>query len=390
MATRDGRGVRVAVVAVEASGDRLAAGLIQAIKARAPDSCFVGVGGPQMAEAGCHLLYDMGGIGVIGLDGLLRQLPNILKIRRRLVAHFTAERPDVFVGVDAPDFNLALERKLKRRNIPCVHYVSPTVWAWRGYRIHKIRRAVDHMLTLFPFEADYYRKHRVPVTCVGHPMADEISQPDRAAARLRLDLGEAPLGEGPLIALLPGSRRSEIRRLGGVFIEAARRILKRHPEARFVLPFAGRAAAAEFARVCGDLDGLPLHTLDGHSQLALEACDIALVASGTAALEAALLRRPHIVAYKLSPFSYWLMRQLRQVEYYSMPNQLLPTPMIPELIQHQATAANLARHADALLGDPQRMAKLEEHFADLHGRLKRGANDLAADAVLAAAAGARA
>ena len=172
-----GGGVRVAIVACEASGDRLAAGLMEAIKARAPGSSFVGVGGANMAQAGCQLLYNMGDSSVIGLDGLFRQLPGILNIRRTLLARIKADRPDVFIGVDAPDFNLALERKLKRQNITCVHYVSPTVWAWRGYRIHKIRRAIDHMLTLFPFEADYYRAHHVPVTCVGHPMADEISEP---------------------------------------------------------------------------------------------------------------------------------------------------------------------------------------------------------------------
>ena len=375
-----GGGVRVAIVACEASGDRLAAGLMEAIKARAPGSSFVGVGGANMAQAGCQLLYNMGDSSVIGLDGLFRQLPGILNIRRTLLARIKADRPDVFIGVDAPDFNLALERKLKRQNITCVHYVSPTVWAWRGYRIHKIRRAIDHMLTLFPFEADYYRAHHVPVTCVGHPMADEISEPDRAAARRQLQLGE-----GLLIALLPGSRRSEIRRLARVFIDAARLIGKQHPEARFVLPFAAQSAADEFRLTAGDaaeLADLPLHTLDGKSRLALEACDVAILASGTAALEAALLRRPHVVAYKLAPFSYWLMRRLRHVDYYSMPNQLLPKPMIAELIQHKATAANIAREVDALLGDRVRVAELERHFADLHRQLKRGANARAADVVL--------
>ena len=375
-----GGGVRVAIVACEASGDRLAAGLMEAIKARAPGSSFVGVGGANMAQAGCQLLYNMGDSSVIGLDGLFRQLPGILNIRRTLLARIKADRPDVFIGVDAPDFNLALERKLKRQNITCVHYVSPTVWAWRGYRIHKIRRAIDHMLTLFPFEADYYRAHHVPVTCVGHPMADEISEPDRGAARRQLQLGE-----GLLIALLPGSRRSEIRRLARVFIDAARLIGKQHPEARFVLPFAAQSAADEFRLTAGDaaeLADLPLHTLDGKSRLALEACDVAILASGTAALEAALLRRPHVVAYKLAPFSYWLMRRLRHVDYYSMPNQLLPKPMIAELIQHKATAANIAREVDALLGDRVRVAELQRHFAELHRQLKRGANARAADVVL--------
>ena len=379
MHERRRRGVRVAIVAAEPSGDRLAAGLIEELKARRPASRFVGVGGPKMARAGCELLFDMERIGVIGLDGLLTKLPGIFQIRRRLLKRFTTEgeRPDIFVGVDAPDFNLSLARKLKRGGITCVHYVSPTVWAWRGYRIRKIRRSIDHMLTLFPFEADYYQRHRVPVTCVGHPVADEISEPDRAAARRRLGLED-----GLLIALLPGSRRSEIRRLGGVFMEAARRILERRPEAKFVLPFAGEAAAAEFRKSAGDISDLPLRTLDGNSRAALEACDLAILASGTASLEAALLRRPHIVVYKLAAPSYWLMRRLRHVDHYSMPNQLLPTPLVPELIQSRASAGNIASQADALLRDAPRVADLERHFADLHRTLKLNANARAADTVI--------
>lgn len=371
------------MVAAEVSGDRLAAGLIEAIRSRAPDSTFIGVGGARMKAAGCEILFDMERIGTIGLDGLFTKLPDILTIRRSLLARFTTMRPDVFVGIDAPDFNLALEGKLKRQNITCVHYVSPTVWAWRGYRIHKIRRSIHHMLTLFPFEATYYRAHRIPVTCVGHPMADEITQPNRAAARRRLKLES-----GLLIALLPGSRRSEVRRLGGVFIAAARQILKKHPDAQFVLPFADDAAADEFDNLVrnlgdlGDLGDLRMRTLQGDSRTALEACDVAILASGTAALEAALLGRPHIVVYKLAAFSYWLMRRLRHVDYYSMPNQLLPTPMIPELIQHQATAANIAQEAEALLIDAARVAELERHFAKLHQQLKLGANARAANVVL--------
>lgn len=374
-----GRAIRIAIVAGEPSGDRLGAGLIQAVSTRLPGSRFVGVGGPKMAEAGCELLYEMERIGVIGLDGLWGKLPGIFRIRRNLRARFAAEPPNVFVGVDAPDFNLTLARKLKRRNITCIHYVSPTVWAWRGYRIHKIRRSVDHMLTLFPFEADYYRRRALPVTCVGHPLADEISVPDRAAARRRLQLD---LDGGLLIALLPGSRRSEIRRLGRLFVEAARRILEKHPHAKFVLPFAGPGVADEFRAVAGDLGDLPVQLLDGHARSALEACDVAILASGTAALEAALLRRPHIVVYKLAALSYWIMRRLRHIEHYSMPNQLLPAPMIPELIQRRATADNIARETDALLRDERRAADLERHFADLHRALKLGADARAANAVL--------
>lgn len=384
--------MRVALVAGEASGDQLAAGLIEALRARRPACVFSGVGGPKMAAAGCEMLFDMERIGVIGLDGLAGKLPGILAIRRRLIAHFTgarAVRPDVFVGVDAPDFNLTLEGKLRRAGIACAHYVSPTVWAWRAYRLRKIRRSVDHMLALFPFEAAFYRRHQVPVTCVGHPLADALDAPDRDAARRALGLGDG--GDGPLIALLPGSRRSEMIRLARVFADAARRIHARRPGARFILPFANAGAAAAFAATAGAVADLPLRTLPADTpgdrgfspaQLALEACDVAIVASGTAALEAALLRRAHIVAYKLAAPSYWLMRQLGRVEHYSMPNQLLPRPLVPEFIQSRATAANLADAALALLADRRRVAELERHFADLHRALKLGANARAAEAVL--------
>jgi len=360
-----------------------------------------------MAAAGCDILFDMERIGVIGLDGLPAKLPGILKIRRRLFAHLTGAgdtgttaRPHVFVGVDAPDFNLNLERKLKRAGVACAHYVSPTVWAWRAYRLRKIRRSVDHMLALFPFEAAFYRARGVPVTCVGHPLADRIDAPHRGAARRALGFADGD-GGGPIIALLPGSRRSEISRLATVFMDAARRLLARCPAAKFVLPFANDSAAATFAQVAGAVDDLPLTTLPAAgdstvdhrgrtpSQLALEASDLAIVASGTAALEAALLRRAHIVAYKLAAPSYHLMRRLRRVDYYSMPNQLLPQPLVPELIQARATAANIAAEALALLESPARVAELEKQFAAVHRALKLGANARAAEAVLQLAAARR-
>lgn len=385
MPTVNKQRIQIAMVAGETSGDQLAAGLINSIRSRFPNSSFIGVGGPRMAAAGCKLLFDMERISVIGLDGLFAKLPGIFHIKRTLRKRFIAERPDVFVGVDAPDFNLSLARKLKhdckqdRNRIACVQYVSPTVWAWRGYRIHKIRRSIDHMLTLFPFEAGYYQQNNVPVTCVGHPMADEISTPDRARARKQLGFSNEL---GLLIALLPGSRRSEIKRLANTFMDSVRRILEKYPHAKFVLPFANNAVAKEFHNLVGDLDGLPVHTIDGNARLALEACDVAILASGTAALEAALLRRPHIVVYKLAAFSYWLMRRLRHVEHYSMPNQLLPAPIIPELIQRNATAENIAREVDTLLKDDDHRADLERQFAELHQQLKLDASRGAGDAVL--------
>jgi lipid-A-disaccharide synthase len=329
-----------------------------------------------MEDAGCHLLYDMDRIGVMGLDGLSEKLRDILAIRRDLTQRWSSNPPDVFVGVDVPDFNLGLEVRMRRRLVPCVHYVSPTVWAWRGYRIHKIRRAVSHMLALFPFEEAYYQKHGVEVTCVGHPMADEIGEPNPHAARQTLDLA----GE-PIVALLPGSRRSEVSRLAEPLVGAARRLLDRYPGIRFVLPFASPGVRQVFEEVSGDTSDLPLTILQGNARLALEAADVAVLASGTASLEAALLRVPHVVVYRLSAFSYWLMRRLRQVDHFAMPNHLLPEPMVPELIQHAATPDNIVDAVCAYLQNPHRMQVLRSEFAALHNDLHRDADSLAADVV---------
>lgn len=364
------------MVAGEPSGDRLGAGLIRVLRGRYPDIGIVGIGGPRMAAAGCEVLYPMERIEVMGLDGLREKLWDILRIRKDLANRCERDSPAVFVGVDVPDFNLGLELRLRRSGIPCVHYVSPTVWAWRGYRIHRIRRAVDHMLALFPFEADYYRRHGVPVTCVGHPMADEIDRPDQAGARAALGIDSSPL-----VALLPGSRRSEVRRLTEPLLAAARILWQRHPGIRFVLPFAGDAAREVFRQQAGDIGDLPLELLEGQSRLALEAADVAVLASGTASLEAALLQVPHVVVYRLSGFSYWLMRRLRQVDHYAMPNHLLPRPMVPELIQHDATPEKIVEAVDAYLQNPRRMDEIRTAFADIHHALHLDADRLAAGVV---------
>jgi lipid-A-disaccharide synthase len=368
--------VQIAIVAGEPSGDRLGAGLVRELLRRHPGLEIEGVGGPGMEDAGCRMLYHMDRIGVMGLDGLREKLGDILAIRRDLAKRWAANPPDAFVGVDVPDFNLGLEVRLRRRGIPCVHYVSPTVWAWRGYRIHKIRRAVDHMLALFPFEEKYYRQHRIPVTCVGHPMADQIGEPDPAAARSTLAL----TGE-PIVALLPGSRRSEVSRLAEPLLAAARQLMERYPDIRFVLPFANDGVRRVFAGVAGDLSDLPLVAIDGNARLALEAADVAVLASGTASLEAALLRVPHVVVYRLPPVSFWLMGRLRQVDHFAMPNHLLPSPRVPELIQHQATPENIVAAVCAYLQNPDLMQQLRDEFAAIHQDLNRDADRLAGDVV---------
>ncbi|WP_424947789.1 lipid-A-disaccharide synthase [Candidatus Spongiihabitans sp.] len=374
------KAVRIGIVAGEPSGDKLGAGLIKALLAEHPRAEFVGIGGPKMRQVGCDTLYDMERIELMGIDGLFGKLGDILKIRAVLYRKFVAQPPDLFIGIDAPDFNLTLERKLKKKNIRTVHYVSPTVWAWRGYRIHKIRRAVDHMLTLFPFEAEFYQRHKIPVTCVGHPLADEIGAPDRAAARKKIGMTANP--DGKVIALLPGSRRSEVRRLGALFVEVAEKMYKADATVQFVLPFASAQMEKIFYAVAGSVKHLPVFTLNGQSRDAIEASDIVVLASGTAALEAALLRRPHVVVYKLSPMTYWLFQKLRHVDYCSMPNQLLPEPVIPELVQDQATADNIVHAVNELMSDPKKARKLERDFSDLHQQLKRNANVQASEAIM--------
>lgn len=372
---------QVAIVAGEASGDRLGAGLIHELRQRYPGARFTGIGGTKMQAEGFEAKYSMDRIGVIGLDGLKDKLFDILRIRKILGQHWQANPPDVFVGVDLPDFNLTLENRLKRNGIPCVHYVSPTVWAWRGYRIHKIKRSVSHMLTLFPFEARFYQKHDVPVTCVGHPMADEIATPSRVTARKALFGAADEEIDFPIIALLPGSRRNEMKRLAEPMIAAAKILYRQRPELRFVLPLAKPDLRGVFDARSGGKDDLPLTVLEGQSRLALESANVAVLASGTASLEAALLQVPHVVVYRLSRISYWLMRRLQQVNHYAMPNHLLPRPMVPELIQDAVTPDAIVRKVSDYLDDNDKSNALRAEFAKIHLSLKLDADNRAADVV---------
>ena len=373
------RAVLVGIVAGEPSGDSLGAGFISEFRNLYPKARFVGIGGPKMRKAGCTTLHDMRSIGLMGLDELFVRLGGILKIRRSLYRKYDADPPDVFVAVDVPDFNLKLAAKLKRKGIPTVHYVSPTVWAWREYRIRKIHNSVDRMLVLFPFEADYYRKHGIAATFVGHPVADEIRNPDRERARrdLGLDIGS---GER-VVALLPGSRSTEIRRLGEIMIGAARLLHEADPALQFILPFANAETRKQFFALSGDVSDLPIVFIDERSRQALEACDIAILASGTAALEAALMERLHVVIYRVSSPTWVIFRMLSRVSHYSMPNHLLPKPEIPELIQSRATAGRIAESVRQMMGDRDRAARLEGEFRALRHQLRANASRQAADAV---------
>ena len=370
----------IAVVAGETSGDLLGAGLIREIRKQIPDARFCGVGGRKMEAESCEILYDMERIGVMGLDGLMEKLFDILRIRKDLYRRFSDQQPDVFVGIDVPDFNLPLELKLKNQGIKCVHYVSPTVWAWRGYRIHKIKRSIHHMMTLFPFEADYYRQHGVPVTFVGHPMADEIQPRDKLEMRHEMGI------EGnTVIALLPGSRSSEVKRLTRLLMDSGRGILRQIPDSQFVIPMASEKTRWVFDEHCGDIDDLPIKIVDGQAREVMQASDMAIIASGTAALEAALARCPHVVIYRLSRFSEWLAKKLSHVKHYSMSNHLLPAPVIPEFVsRHDAIPENIVQASLEMLNDEDKRRTLVSQFEDIHLKLQKNASFTAAQTVIKA------
>ena len=367
--------LRVALVAGEASGDILGAGLMQALKARHPHIEFIGVGGPLMQAEGLTSYFPMERLAVMGLVEVLGRLPELLARRRHLIKTLIDAKPDVFIGIDAPDFNLGLELKLRRGGIKTVHYVSPSVWAWRQKRVLKIRDACDLMLCLFPFEAQFYDAHQVPVRFVGHPLADAIpQQADRAAARAALDLPQ----DSTVVALLPGSRGGEVARLGALFLDTAVRLRTLRPGIRFVVPCASPERRVQLEQMLVGRD-LPLTLLDGRSHDALAACDAVLIASGTATLEALLYKRPMVVAYKVAPLTYLILKRLVSSAYISLPNLLAGRLLVPELIQDAATPEALAQALAPLLNDGEVQT---EGFDVIHRALRRDASAQAAEAVL--------
>jgi lipid-A-disaccharide synthase len=372
--------LRVGMVAGEASGDLLAAPLIAALKARRPMQ-FAGIGGPRMAAEGFDSHYPMDKLSVRGLTEALWHYREIIGIRRHLARELLAARPDVFVGVDASDFNLGLERQLKDAGIPAIHYVSPSIWAWRGWRVRKIARSVDHILVMFPFEPPLYRKAGVPVTYVGHPLADVIPmKPNRDEARAQLRLPQGKL----IVALLPGSRRSELKYMASAFVLAAHRLRQEVHEVHFVCPMVTRDTRDMFERAVyeNQRTDLPLTLLFGHSHEALAAADLALVASGTATLETALFKTPMVITYRQSPLSWTIMRSLAYVPYVGMPNILAGEKLVPELLQEDATPAALADALLSLLRDTAAQQRQRERFVEFHEQLRCNAAEKAADAVL--------
>jgi len=371
--------LHVGIIAGEASGDNIGAGLMHAIRKREPEAVFEGVGGPRMTEAGCFSLYPMENLSVMGLVEVLKHLPKLLSMRRDLRRHFLETPPDIFIGIDAPDFNLPLERSLKQAGIRTLHYVSPSVWAWRQYRVRKIAASVDCMLTLFPFEARFYREQRVPARFVGHPLADLITDDvDPLQAREHLGIQH----RGPLVALLPGSRVGEVKRLAEDFLRAASWCHERRIDTRFIVPVANSACRSVFENAMAAVNSrLPVTLLDGQGLEAMAAANAVMLASGTATLECTLLKRPMVVAYRLSPLTYQLARLLVNTPYYSLPNLLADKPVVKEFIQGDITPEALGREILRLIENPSHAQELTSVFAKIHAELRQDASRTAADAV---------
>lgn len=381
--------MRIALVAGEASGDALAAALIQALRALHPAAEFIGMTGPLMRAAGCRSLGDIEELSLMGLVEVLRHLPRLLRLRRRLVRDILAAQPDVFIGVDAAEFNLSLAKRFKARGLATVQYVSPQVWAWRQGRVKTIARDCDLVLCLLPFEPAFYRDHAVQAEFVGHPFADQIPlQGDRSAARATLGLPAT----GRVVALLPGSRRGEVQNLGADFLGAARWLAGHEPALVFVAPMASERVRALFeAQVRAQAQapaqargaGIALKVVNGQAREALAAADVALVASGTATLEALLCRTPMVVAYRVSPVTAWLLRALKLVrlENFSLPNLLAGERLVPEYFQEQVQPAALGAALQQWLQDPARCLALRERFLAIHQQLRTGGAHMAAGAV---------
>lgn len=371
----------IGIVAGEMSGDLLGAGLIQAIRQRFPQAKFVGIGGPAMIEAGCESLFPMDRLSVMGIVEVLGRLRELLNIRKTLRQHFIANPPAVFIGIDSPDFTLPLEYKLKKAGIRTVHYVSPSVWAWRQKRVFKIREGVDLMLTLLPFEAAFYEKHKVPVKFVGHPFATSID-PEIDFNRAKHYWGFQPSDR--VVAVMPGSRGGELKFMGPLFLETMRRLLILDPAVKFLVATANDARRKQFEQQVAEFDTkLPLQIVDGHAREVMAGSDVVLATSGTVTLEAMLLKRPMVVAFRWSPFTHAIISRLVKTEFISLPNLLAGKALVPEFVQDQAQPENLARALQELLRNQDNRLRLQKEFSLLHAMLNRNASQEAADAILA-------
>lgn len=381
---------KIAIVAGEASGDLLGSHLIRALKAKRPDLTFIGIAGPKMISEGARSLFSLEKLSVRGYVEVLMHLRGLLKLRKNLLAQLIIEKPAVFIGIDAPDFNFWLERKLKRKGIPAIHYVGPSIWAWRGGRMGKIKRAVSHVLALFPFEPALYQAANVPVTYVGHPLADELPmQPDQQAAREVLKIKQDML----VVAMLPGSRQSEVKQHAALFVKTARLLSQKYAHTQlsriqFLVPLITRETRNIFEDAIHktyieypDMD-INLQLLFGHAHDAMEAADVVIVASGTATLEAALLKRPMVITYRMPALSWWMLKRMRYQPYVGLPNILAGRFLVPELLQDDATPQKLADAAHRLLGDTAYVAEIKQEFTKIHLSLKQNTAEKAANVIL--------
>lgn len=378
----------IGMVAGETSGDMLGAGLMQALKQRFPQARFVGVGGPRMLALGFESIVPMDRLSVMGFVEPLGRLPELLRLKRDLVALYCRERPSVFIGIDSPGFNLRLERALHDADIKTVHYVSPSVWAWGKGRISAIKQSVDLMLTLFPFELDIYRQHQIPAVCVGHHLADRIAPAkdhEQLASQYRLELGLNH--HNRYISLMPGSRRAEVQRLAPVFLEAAGLLLRERPELCFLMPCADSARREQLESLLAEaafhypelMNRVSL--LDGQSHAAMAASDVVLLASGTATLEAMLLGCPMVVCYKLAPLTWHLASRLLTVPWISLPNLLARERLVPEILQNDVTAGRLVQEIQRWLDNPAQVTELRDKFSGMHQSIRLDAERQAADSV---------
>jgi lipid-A-disaccharide synthase len=372
----------IALVAGEASGDQLGAALIDQLRKSHPQAQFIGVGGKKMRAAGMDTWWDAEELALFGLFEVLSHLPRLFRLRRNLRRRLTERKPDVFIGIDAPDFNLGLEIKLRKLGIKTVHYVSPTVWAWRQRRVRKIGRAADLVLCLFPFEPDFFKSHGVPAVYVGHPMADQI-QPDHdpASARARLQLDPS----APTVALLPGSRASEVSRLAEPMIGAARLLAAEQPDMQFVTAMANEKVRGIFEDTMQRLDFREIHMVDHDPRTVIAAADAVMSASGTATLETLMVNRPMTVAYRVSTATYQMAKHLKLVrpQLFSLPNILAGELLVPELIQHEATAIRLAAETTRWLDPEGPRETLRQRFLEIHDQLRCNASKKAAEAICA-------
>ncbi|MBB67962.1 lipid-A-disaccharide synthase [Alteromonas sp. K632G] len=373
--------LRIAMVAGEPSGDVLAAGMVAELKRLYPDAIIEGIGGPNMQAQGFHSLFDMETLSVMGLVEVLSHLPAILKVKKALLAYFSDNPPDIFVGIDAPDFNLRVEKELKSKGVKTIHYVSPTIWAWREKRVHKIAKAAGRVLGLFPFEQQVYDKYDVPYTFVGHTMADSIAlTPDQQASRNTLNL---PIDKA-VLAVLPGSRRGEVDTLLPIFIETMEKIASQRPDIEFVIPAANVHRLEQINGMLKEANNaserLPIHVTEGTSRDAMIASNVILLASGTATLEAMLCKRPMVVAYKLSPITYKIMQRLYKAPFFALPNLLANEALVPELLQEDVNPDTLSQHALTYFDSDN--TDLISRFTDLHHTLKCNADKTAAQAVV--------